>query len=139
MTKQSLTHGLYAPLYTLAKKASSASYAPYSRFHVGAAILTADGQLFTGCNIENASYGASICAERTAFVKAISKGGRSFAAIAVYGESENDGFYPLCFPCGICRQFMSEFCPPAFPVVLCDVESLCVYTLGELLPNSFRL
>lgn len=107
----------------LAREASKKAYAPFSRFKVGAALLAEDGRIFTGCNVENSSYGATICAERTAFVKAVSEGCRHFTAIAVTE-----------MPCGICRQFMYEFCPELR--ILCKGRE---YRLSELLPEGFRL
>jgi len=90
-------------LIDAAVKAKENSYSPYSKYRVGAALLTADGKIYTGANVENASFGATICGERAAFVSAISDGARDFVAIAIAGDKE------YCYPCGICRQFMSEF------------------------------
>ena len=113
------------------------SYVPYSHFRVGAALLTADGEIFTGCNIENAAYTPGICAERTAIFKAVSEGHRSFAALAISGGPE-DGELQYCAPCGVCRQVMAEFCGRDFPVYLAksgtDYEE---HTLGELFPFGF--
>lgn len=103
---QMCTEQEIAKLKELVFEARSAAYAPYSNFRVGAALLTTDGLYFKGCNVENASYGAGICAERTAFVKAVSEGHKSFKAIAVVTDKE-----AMCSPCGICRQFMREFAP----------------------------
>lgn len=126
----------YGFLVELAYEAMKSAYAPYSKFSVGAALLTEDGKVFGGCNIENASYPTGICAERTAFVKAISEGNRKFSAIAICASSTDD----YIVPCGICRQFMSEFCPPDFPLILAKTPSdFRVTTLGELLPYSFSL
>ena len=114
------------------------SYCPYSSFSVGAALLTEDGNIYTGCNVENAAYPASICAERTAFVKAISEGCLHFTAIAVTGgigpEPED-----YSWPCGECRQFMREFCEPdKFVVITAKSETdYRSYLLEELLPHSF--
>ena len=125
----------------LVKKALEArknAYAPYSRFRVGAALLAESGIIYTGCNIENAAYGPSNCAERTAFFKAVSEGERSFLAIAVAGAGETDnGQYTS--PCGVCRQVMAEFCrPEEFDVIMANTGGeYCVKTLGELLPDSF--
>lgn len=114
------------------------AYAPYSHFHVGAALLGEDGKVYLGCNIENASYGATNCAERTALFKGVSEGCLRFTAIAVVGGKEGkvEDFTP---PCGICRQALAEFCDPAsFQVILaCSPEERKVYTLAELLPLSF--
>lgn len=114
------------------------SYCPYSEFSVGAALLTEGGRVYGGCNVENAAYSVGICAERTAFVKALSEGERSFTAIAVVGGKEPEaGQYS--FPCGECRQFMREFCDPdTFEIIAARSEKdYKRYTLGELLPESF--
>ena len=114
------------------------SYAPYSRFHVGAALLGKSGRIYTGCNIENAAYGPSNCAERTAFFKAVSEGERSFEAIAICGGPDGKmGSY--CPPCGVCRQVMREFCDPeTFRIILPAAgEETKVFLLKELLPESF--
>lgn len=118
------------------------SYAPYSKFHVGAALLAEDGMVYTGCNIENSSYGATNCAERTAFFKAVSDGAHSFRAIAIAGGMEApDGSLEqqtIAPPCGICRQVMSEFCGPDFEIVLLGEDgNPQIHTLSELLPLSF--
>ena len=121
-------------LYEKAKSVLDKAYAPYSHFTVGAALMTSDGKVYTGVNVENASYGATICAERTAFVKAISEGERNFEAIAVVSEEG------IAWPCGICRQFMKEFCDDDFVVITGnDADSIRTYTLAELLPEGFRL
>lgn len=120
-------------LATLAKSASKKAYVPYSRFSVGAAVLTADGTVFQGCNIENASFGLTNCAERTAIFKAISEGYRSFLEIAIYGETKK----PIS-PCGACRQVMAEFFAPETKVTLiAQSGETVVMTVGELLPYSF--
>ncbi|MBR1993194.1 MAG: cytidine deaminase [Firmicutes bacterium] len=121
-------------LYTEALKARENAYAPFSGFQVGAALLTEDGQVYTGVNIENSSYGATICAERTAFVKAISEGHRKFKALAVTAGDEQEAL-----PCGICRQFMYEFSPELEIITGTDEEHLNIRTLEELLPLGFRL
>ena len=121
-------------LYDEALKARENAYAPFSGFQVGAALLTEDGQVYTGVNIENSSYGATICAERTAFVKAISEGHRKFKALAV-----NAGYEQEALPCGICRQFMYEFSPELEIITGTDEEHLNIRTLEELLPLGFRL
>lgn len=111
------------------------AYAPYSHFNVGAALLTSDGRIFTGCNVENSSYGATICAERTAAVKAVSEGAEKFSAIAV--ASSGGG---LTYPCGICRQFLSEFAAEDLRVILKDENGhIVTYDLKELMPMSFKL
>lgn len=127
----------YGELLAIAEKAREHSYCPYSGFSVGAALLSEEGQVFTGCNIENAAYGPSNCAERTAFFKAVSEGVTQFRAIAIIGgkKGEKGAF---CAPCGVCRQVMAEFCrTDAFDVVLGTPESFQVYKLGQLLPESF--
>ena len=121
-------------LYAEALKARENAYAPFSGFQVGAALLTEDGKVYTGVNIENSSYGATICAERTAFVKAISEGHRKFKALAVTAGDEQEAL-----PCGICRQFMYEFSPELEIITGTDEEHLNIRTLEELLPLGFRL
>lgn len=113
------------------------SYAPYSHFRVGAALLGADGMVYGGCNIENASYTPTNCAERTAFFKAISEGAREFTAIAIAGGPE-DGELDYCAPCGVCRQVMMEFCGADFEIILARSEQdYRVFRLVELLPMGF--
>ena len=114
------------------------SYAPYSKFRVGAALLAKDGKIFGGCNIENAAYGPSNCAVRTAFFKAVSEGVQDFSAIVIAGGPE-EGIRDFCAPCGVCRQVMAEFCEAdSFLVILAkSVEEYEVYTLSELFPKSF--
>lgn len=120
-------------LMDIAKEAMKFSYAPYSNFHVGAALLTKDGKVYTGCNIENASYGATNCAERTAIFKAVSEGERQFTKIAV---AASDG--SIAYPCGICLQVMNEFMPEG-EIVLEKDGQLMSYHLKELLPLGFNL
>lgn len=119
-----------------AKEAMTRAYAPYSGYHVGAALLCADGTVYTGCNIENASYGATNCAERTAIFKAVSDGRRDFTALAVCGGKDGviTGAFP---PCGICRQVMAEFCGGDFPVYLVNESGYDTLTLAQLLPCGF--
>ncbi|MCR4591381.1 MAG: cytidine deaminase [Lachnospiraceae bacterium] len=116
------------------------SYAPYSGFSVGAALLTKDGKIYRGCNIENAAYSPSNCAERTAFFKAVSEGEREFKAIAIVGGKDRE-IGELCFPCGVCRQVMAEFCEPDdFLIITRDSAGTTVQrSLRELLPDSFTL
>lgn len=123
-------------LLELAKEAMLRAYAPYSGFYVGAALLAKSGKVYTGCNIENAAYTPTNCAERTAFFKAVSEGEREFAALAVCGGDHGriTGVFP---PCGVCRQVMAEFCAADFPVYLADAQSYRAMTLGELLPLGF--
>ena len=111
------------------------AYVPYSGFRVGAAILPADGKLYTGCNIENAAYTPTNCAERTAFFKAVSEGEREFAKIAIIGGKNEP--LPLCAPCGVCRQVMAEFCDENFILVLGNEKEYKEYRLNEVLPLSF--
>lgn len=127
----------YRELNAAALSARNTAYAPYSGYLVGAALLTASGKVYTGCNVENASYGATLCAERTAFAKAISDGEREFTALAIAGGAGDtvDGAFP---PCGICRQVMAEFCSPDFAVVVVTgEESYQTYRLEDLLPHAF--
>ena len=120
-------------LLRIAKEASLNAYVPYSGFPVGAALECEDGTVYTGCNVENAAYGDTICAERTAVVKAVSEGHRDFVRIAVYGEGKG-----YCMPCGSCRQVLSEFSP--------EIEVLCAkaggsyvsYPLTRLMPYTFN-
>ncbi len=127
-------------LVELAIKARKMSYSPYSGFCVGAALETATGEVFTGCNIENAAYGPSNCAERTAFFKAVSEGAREFKRIAIVGAPKDEDITSFCPPCGVCRQVMSEFCDKdSFSVVLYNGKEIRTYTLGELLPLAFEL
>jgi len=114
------------------------SYSPYSGFKVGAALLTKDGEIYTGCNIENASYTPTNCAERTAFFKAVSEGIREFQAICIVG-GQNGVLTGYAAPCGVCRQVMMEFCDPeTFQIILAiDKEKYDVFTLKELLPLGF--
>jgi cytidine deaminase len=115
-----------------ALRAKENAYAPYSKFRVGAALLTCDGQVFTGCNIENASFGATNCAERTAIFKAVSEGRREFTAIAIASDSRH-----LTYPCGICRQVMAEFNPEVRIIVANREGESRTFSLIELLPHSF--
>ena len=108
------------------------SYVPYSKFPVGAALLCGDGTVFTGCNVENAAYGSTICAERTALVKAVSEGRRAFAALAVAGRSED-----YCWPCGACRQMLYEFAPDLTVLVARGDVAYVKLPLKELLPHGF--
>lgn len=124
-------------LCRLAIKAMERAYVPYSGYRVGAALLTTGGKVFTGCNIENASYTPTVCAERTAVFKAVSEGHTSFEMIAVAGGKEGKitGAFP---PCGVCRQVLAEFCAPDFPVLLVTGDdSFEKLTLDGLLPRAF--
>lgn len=122
-----------------AKIAAQNSYAPYSHFNVGAALLTKSGKIYRGCNVENASFSATVCAERTAFFNAVSAGEREFSAIAIVGGRDFE-FKELTPPCGVCRQVMCEFCKPDFEIVLARADgSTAVYRLADLMPLSFEL
>ena len=126
-------------LYNLAVTAAQKSYSKYSGYSVGAALLCNDGSIFTGCNIENSSYGATVCAERTAFFKAISEGKTNFKELVICtlrnGELMDNSF----LPCGICRQVMCEFCSENFVVSIISKDSVKQYTLSQLLRNGFIL
>lgn len=125
MTKETLIEA--------AKRAREKAYAPYSNFSVGAALLAENGELFYGCNVENASYGLTNCAERTAFFNAITAGQSSFQALAIVADSKE----PIV-PCGACRQVMSEFCKREMPVILANLAGeIMETTVGELLPKAF--
>ena len=125
-------------LINYAVDAMGRAYAPYSGFTVGAALLCADGAVYQGCNIENAAFSPTICAERTAFAKAVSEGQRDFVAIAVCG-GKGGKMEGLCTPCGVCRQVMAEFCKPDFTVYMAKPGGYEVRTLAQLLPDSFAL
>lgn len=130
----------YRRLVAAAIEARGLSYSPYSHFQVGAALMTKDGKIYTGCNIENAAYTPSNCAERTAFFKAVSDGCRDFSAIAIAG-GKKDAQLPLndCPPCGVCLQVMMEFCQPeTFEIILVrSAEDYRVCLLKALLPEGF--
>lgn len=123
-------------LLNMAREAAQNAYVPYSRFPVGAALECADGSVFTGCNVENSALGSTICAERTAIVKAVSEGRRKFVRIAIYGEGEN-----YCMPCGACRQVLSEFARNTDMEVLCTRSGgrYVSYRLSQLMPHPFEL
>ena len=124
-------------LCAAAIEAMGKAYAPYSGYKVGAALLTADGKVYTGCNIENASYTPTVCAERTAIFKAVSEGDRDFAMIAICGGKDGviTGSFP---PCGVCRQVMAEFCSKDMPVLMVSgADSHTAVTLRDLLPYAF--
>lgn len=125
-------------LCALAIKAMENAYVPYSGYRVGAALLTKSGKVYTGCNIENASYSPTVCAERTAIFKAVSDGEREFLKIAVAGgkNGEITGEFP---PCGVCRQVMAEFCGEDFEILVVNSEnSFTEYTFSDILPFSFN-
>ncbi|MCR4904878.1 MAG: cytidine deaminase [Clostridiales bacterium] len=125
-----------AELIALAAEMTRHSYAPYSHFHVGAALLSRDGRVWMGCNIENAAFGPTVCAERVAFFSAIRDGEREFERIAVVGGEEGR-ITSFTYPCGVCRQVMREFCADDFIVVVSDGEEIREITLRELLPEAF--
>ena len=130
-------------LIAKAYEAQKCSYSPYSHFQVGAALLTSCGKVYTGCNIENASYSPTNCAERTAFFKAVSEGEKEFMAIAIVGNMEKNlpAMDEYISPCGVCRQVMAEFCnPDEFIIIMANrPDNYKEYTLSELLPLSFGL
>ena len=124
-------------LVAAARAAARRAYAPYSHYAVGAALLAEDGAVFSGCNVENASYGLTNCAERTALFKAVSEGRRRFRALAIAGGPPKDP----AVPCGACRQALAEFCPPDLPVAVAPLRrgAPVVRALAEYLPHSFAL
>jgi cytidine deaminase len=124
-------------LIAAARAAATRAHAPYSGFRVGAALLAGDGRVFTGCNIENASYGLTLCAERVAIAKAVSEGARDFRALAIAGGGARNP----APPCGACRQVLAEFCPPRMPVWYAGLTagSARATTIGTLLPRAFTL
>ena len=128
-----MTHG---ELMAVAAEARKASYSPYSGFRVGAALLGKSGKVYTGCNVENAAYTPTNCAERTAIFKAVSEGEREFVAIAIVGGKDEEAA-AFCAPCGVCRQVLAEFCDEDFTIVLGNPEKYEVFTFAELLPFSF--
>lgn len=131
MTKEALVE--------LAKEAMFHSYSPYSEYQVGAALLTGDGRVYQGCNIENAAYSPTVCAERAAFFKAVYDGVRDFQAIAIVGGKSGQ-MQGICPPCGVCRQVMREFCRDDFTVYLLGKNNeILSLTLAQLLPLSFSL
>jgi len=126
-------------LIKIAIEASKNSYSPYSNFKVGVVLLARSGNVYMGTNIENASYSATICAERVAFFKAISEGEKDFEKIVIVGGENND-FSKMCSPCGMCRQVISEFCKPDFKFILGNKNlEYEEYTLNDLLPHGFKL
>ena len=126
-------------LVEIAYEAREMSYAPYSQFKVGAALLAKSGKIYKGCNIENVAYTPTNCAERTAFFKAVSEGEREFVAIAIVGGKEEEENLTFCAPCGVCRQVMMEFCDPKeFQIILGrGNKEYKIYLLDELLPLGF--
>lgn len=126
----------YKKMFQLALDAKENSYSPYSNYKVVAVLETKEGDFITGVNIENSSYGASICAERVALAKGVSQGLREFSSILIYGESLSGG--SKAYPCGICRQVLSEFTNEGFEIYITDSgEEFEVYTISDLLPQAF--
>ena len=134
-----MTEDQIKELIKIAVAARKNSYSPYSHYQVGAALLATDGQVFPGCNIENAAYTPTNCAERTAFFKAVSVGVRDFTAIAIVGSPEGDEITQYSYPCGVCRQVMMEFCnPEVFQVIVArSLEEYEIRTLKDFLPEGF--
>lgn len=133
MSKEQIEKLIHAAL-----DARSRAYVPYSHYAVGAALLGRDGKVYTGVNVENASYGATNCAERSAFFGAVEKGVREFEAIAIAGGIEGSSPVEYAYPCGICRQVMKEFCGEDFQVIVAKSENeYKIFDLNELLPHSF--
>ena len=125
----------YTELVQLAMMSRSRAYAPYSNFKVGAYLIDINDECFYGCNVENASYSATICAERAAFMQAVATGARKFKAICIVGGINE--INEFCYPCGVCLQFMSEFCDKDFEIIVATGAESEKYTLGELMPHSF--
>ena len=126
-------------LIKIAFAARKYAYAPYSHFKVGAALLTKNNRVYTGCNIENASFPAGLCAEKVAISKAISEGDKEFLKIAIVGGKEDiEEPKDCCTPCGICRQTMAEFCDKEFEIILFDNGIPKIFSLDQLLPHSFN-
>lgn len=123
-------------LMRLAVEAREMAYAPYSKFRVGAALLGKSGKVYKGCNVENAAYTPTNCAERTAVFKAVSEGEREFVAIAIVGGM-SETIADFCAPCGVCRQVLAEFCDKDFRLVLGNPDKLQIFTFGEILPLAF--
>ena len=124
-------------LIETAVKAREMAYAPYSHYKVGAALLAKSGKIYTGCNVENASFTPTNCAERTAFFKAISEGDREFEMRAIVAGRDGEELSKNCTPCGVCRQVMTEFCDKDFKIILGTPDDFKVLTLEEIMPYSF--
>ena len=135
----------YQDLIMAAFQIRKAAYTPYSHYKVGAALLCKNGSVYEGCNIENSAYGPSLCAERVAFVEAIKNGERDFDAIAIVTGAESAPIYKMGSPCGVCRQFMSEFCTDDFKIIMTEMTkdggliSSKIMTMEEILPDRFKL
>ena len=134
MTQETIKELIFSAI-----EARKKSYSPYSHYQVGAALLTENGQVITGCNIENAAYTPTNCAERTAFFKAVSEGITDFKAIAIVGSPEGDALTQYAYPCGVCRQVMMEFCNPSdfYIIVAKSEDEYRIMTLQDLLPEGF--
>ena len=130
-------YAVFSKLVKEAERMRAKSYAPYSHWTVGAALLSQSGVLYRGCNVENAAYTPTCCAERTAFFQAIAQGERRFRCIAIAGGREGEPSRTFCAPCGVCRQVMAEFCEEDFQIILTDGENMRIYTWKELLPEPF--
>lgn len=126
----------YKRLMTRANEMRAFSHVPYSHYRVGAVLVGKSGKEYTGCNLENAAYSPSICAERTAFAKAVSEGEQKFKCIAIVGGREGE-ISPGCSPCGVCRQVMAEFCDADFEVILGTPDDFKVYKFSDILPLTF--
>ena len=124
-------------LINAAQTARESSYSPYSNFSVGAALITKTGTIYTGANIESASFTPTVCAERVAFFTAVHKGERNFEAIAIVGGKTGENLTQFCAPCGVCRQVMTEFCDGDFEVILYDGSNSKTFLLSELFPEAF--
>lgn len=135
----------YLELITDAYKARKKAYAPYSNYKVGAALLCKNGKMYEGCNIENGAFSPSICAERVAFVEAVKNGEKEFEAIAIVTGAAGAQMYDMGSPCGVCRQFMSEFCDDDFKIIMTKVSQegtildKKILTMKEILPDRFKL
>ena len=130
----------YSEIIKTALTMREKSYCKYSDFAVGAGLLTKDGSIYSGCNIENGAFSPTICAERVAIFKAVSEGVKEFEAIAIAGGSVGEAPKDFCSPCGVCRQVMTEFCDGDFKVILVKSESeYKIYTLSEIMPLAFNL
>lgn len=125
-------------LVNAAKKAMEKSYAPYSHFNVGAALLCADGRIYLGANVENSSFSLCCCAERNAVFRAVNDGQRDFKSIAIVG-GKNHKIEKFCPPCGACRQVLTEFCKPDFEIILTDGEKIKTFKLKDIMPLGFSL
>lgn len=134
--KMIMENEIYQNLMISAEEARNGAYTPYSHFKVGAALLCKDGKVYTGCNIENAAFTPTVCAERVAFFKAVSDGEKDFVAIAIVGGREKDSA-SFCAPCGVCRQVMAEFVNENFKILLGNSTGFKAYALNELLPFAF--